>query len=120
MVVGSAAIRLAQSPDAFTLETASVRIGLRPRMPLAERIRADQQQRRKPFYVSLISTVHLADEEYYTGLQRECDPFDRVLFELIADEAATTSEGGFRRLRSPLSATPELRQLSASYGLVPQ
>ena len=121
VVLGSTAIRLAQpSPEAFTLETASVRLRVRPRLPLEERIRADTKQKLRPFYVNLISTVHLADEEYYTGLQRECEPFDRVLFELIADESTTTCENGVRRLRAPLCATPELRQLSSGYGLVPQ
>lgn len=121
MVVVSTSIRLAQpSPEVFTLETASVRLRLRPRLPLEERIRADTQQKLKPFYVSLVSTVHLADEEYYAGIQRECEPFDRVLFELIADESTTTSQEGVRRLRAPLCATPELRQLSSGYGLVPQ
>lgn len=121
MVLGCAAtIRLAQSPHTFTLETASVQLRLRPRLPLEERIRADKKQKLRPIDVSLISTVHLAGAEYYSGLQTECEGFDRVLFELIADESTTQLVNGTRTLRAPLQATPELRQLASSYGLLAQ
>ena len=39
--------------------------------------------------VDLLSTVHCAEENYYAELQGQCESYDRVLFELLVDEALT-------------------------------
>ena len=69
MVLGASSIRLVEQSGTFRLETATVRLRLQPR------------DAGRPFYVSLVSTVHLADEAYYASLQSECEGYDRVLFE---------------------------------------
>ena len=94
----------------FLLQTAAVRYRLRDRAT------------RQPFTLALLSTVHLAEPAYYSGLQEACARYDRVLFEVIADEslAPRDADSGTRRLLQPLQATPAQRELAARHRLVPQ
>lgn len=97
-------------PDAFELQTAEVGLTLRNASGAT-------------FSVDLLSTVHLADEDYYSQLQRECDGYEEVLFELIVDESlvALGSEPATiratRRLSKPLRASEQLRTLAERNGL---
>ena len=108
MVVAASSIRLVQRAEGFRLETASQRLRLKDRTTGTQ------------FFVSLVSTVHLADQQYFAGIQRECESFDRVLFELIADESLTQEVNGVRRLREPLRASEQQRQMARSLSLSPQ
>ena len=94
----------------FLLQTAAVRYRLRDRAT------------RQPFTLALLSTVHLAEPAYYSGLEEACARYDRVLFEVIADEslAPRDADSGTRRLLQPLQATPAQRELAARHRLVPQ
>ena len=76
----------------FLLQTAAVRYRLRDRAT------------RQPFTLALLSTVHLAEPAYYSGLQEACARYDRVLFEVIADEslAPRDADSGTRRPLQPL------------------
>ncbi|XP_010536007.1 PREDICTED: uncharacterized protein LOC104811114 [Tarenaya hassleriana] len=39
----------------------------------------------KPFFqVDLVSTIHIADKQYFTTLQKELEPYDCVLYEMVA------------------------------------
>lgn len=94
----------------FLLQTAAVRYRLRDRAT------------RQPFTLDLLSTVHLAEPAYYSGLQEACTRYDRVLFEVIADGslAPRDADSGTRRLLQPLQATPAQRELAARHRLVAQ
>ena len=94
----------------FLLQTAAVRYSLRDRAT------------RQPFTLDLLATVHLAEPAYYSGLQQACDAqYDRVLFEVIADEALAPRDAtGTRRLSEALQATPAQRELAARHRLVAQ
>ena len=89
----------------FLLQTAAVRYRLRDRAT------------RQPFTLDLLSTVHLAEPAYYSGLQEACTRYDRVLFEVIADGslAPRDAASGTRRLLQPLQATPAQRELAARH-----
>ena len=89
----------------FLLQTAAVRYRLRDRAT------------RQPFTLDLLSTVHLAEPAYYSGLQEACTRYDRVLFEVIADGslAPRDADSGTRRLLQPLQATPAQRELAAHH-----
>ena len=89
----------------FLLQTAAVRYRLRDRAT------------RQPFTLDLLSTVHLAEPSYYSGLQEACSSYDRVLFEVIADGslAPRDAASGTRRLLQPLQATPAQRELAARH-----
>jgi len=94
----------------FLLQTAGVRYRLRERAS------------GRPFTLDLLSTVHLAEPAYYSGLQEACDEYDRVLFEIIADGelAPRSDDDGARRLSVALQATPEQRALAARHRLSAQ
>ena len=65
-------------------------------------------------------TTNLAG--YSGGLQEACVPYDRVLFEVIADArlAPRDADSGARRLLQSLQATPVQRVLAARHRLVAQ
>lgn len=114
-------IRLRRTRTAVELQTATVELSL-----------VDEQRGGKPFELGLVSTVHLAEPPYYAALQAEADGakdadgqrqggYDRVLFELLADESSVeTDASGARRLREPLQAAPALASLAASNRLTTQ
>lgn len=52
--------------------------------------------------VDLVSTIHIADKEYFSTLQRELEPYDCVLYEMVA------SRESLENRRSPV-ATKRLR-----------
>ena len=104
-------LRLVQvSPSSWALQTALVSCALRDRASGAR------------FTVDLVSTVHLASPAYYAALQAACDAgYDRVCFEMIADEACFEADSsGARRLVTPLEASEAQRGLAAQYGLTSQ
>jgi hypothetical protein len=108
MVAGTY-LRLINRNNQFLLQTAAVRCSL-----------LDRRTQRE-FSVDLLSVVHLAEPAYFSALQDACEQYDRVCFELIADEAlAPADASGARRLAEPLRATAEQRQLAARQGLAPQ
>ncbi|MCD7459980.1 hypothetical protein HAX54_042475 [Datura stramonium] len=52
----------------------------------------------QPFLqVDLVSTIHIADKEYFTALQKELEPYDCVLYEMVASRESLESR------RSPIS-----------------
>ena len=112
-VVRSNYLRLVRtSPLAYELQTASLRLGMRD---------ADGAE----FTVDLLATVHVGEQDYYASLQRACEEYDRVLFELLVDESsveAVVDRGGLtvRRLSAPLRASPALRTLATRNGLCAQ
>lgn len=101
---------VAVSPSSWAVQTAVVTCLLRDRASGAH------------FSVDLVSTVHLASREYYESLQRSCnEQYDRVCFEMIADDACfDTNADGIRRLVTPLKASEAQRSLAARYGLAAQ
>lgn len=36
--------------------------------------------------VDLVSTIHIADKEYFTTLQKELEPYDSILYEMVASK----------------------------------
>ena len=100
---------VATQPEAFQLQTATVRLAL-------------ATARGTEFTVDLISTVHVASPDYYEEMQAQLEGYDRVLLELLLDEASVTSEvdaagNTVRRLNTDISAPPALQQLAGQYGL---
>lgn len=110
-------IRLRRTPKALELQTCDVTLDL-----VAHDSRGNGAANRKPFRLSLISTVHLAEPPYYEALQRDCDAFDRVLFELLVDETSVTVDDatGERRLAIDLQAAPGLASMAARNRLATQ
>ncbi len=108
----SSYIRMLRSSQGVELQTAAVSL----------EIRDDRASPPRSCTLELLSTVHVAEPEYYDGLLREkCEEKDRVLFELIASESSVSvDEQGAKRLVAPLEATPQLRELAASHRLVAQ
>jgi hypothetical protein len=105
--ISSNYIRLQRTACALELQTANVQLSL--------------SSNGRPFELSLVSTVHLAEPPYYAALQREADSQDRVLFELLADESAVdTDDNGVRRLKAPLHPAPALASLAAQNRLTTQ
>ena len=104
-------IRLQRTRDALELQTASVSLALMDR------------ETRKPFELSLLSTVHLAEPPYYAALQRACDEYgyDRILYELLVDETSVSvDEAGARRLSVELQPSPGLAAMAARNRLTTQ
>jgi len=100
---------VATQPEAFQLQTATVRLAL-------------TTARGTDFTVDLISTVHVASPDYYEEMQAQLEGYDRVLLELLLDDASVTSEvdaagNTVRRLNTDISAPPALQQLAGQYGL---
>ena len=94
---------------AYELQTADVRLTLRDDGGV--------------FSVDLLSTVHVAEREYYRDLQARGEQYDRTLFELIVDGSLVTTQQDeatgtqVRRLSTPLRAAPALKELAARNGL---
>jgi len=94
---------------AYELQTADVRLTLRDDGGV--------------FSVDLLSTVHVAEREYYRDLQARAEQYDRTLFELIVDGSLVTTQQDeatgtqVRRLSTPLRAAPALKELAARNGL---
>ena len=113
-------IRLRRARNTIEVQTATVSLSF-----------VDEARGGKPFELGLVSTVHLAEPPYYAELQAEADGvgegaarsggYDRVLFELLADEGSVESDAsGARRLREPLMPAPSLQSLAASNRLTTQ
>jgi len=92
---GAQYLRLASlSPSSWAVQTAVVQCSLRDRTTGA------------CFSVDLVSTVHLARPEYYSALQSVCDErYDRVCFEMIADDNCFSTDANVRIATAP-SLTP--------------
>ncbi|CAN4096356.1 unnamed protein product [Withania somnifera] len=46
----------------------------------------------QPFLqVDLVSTIHIADKEYFTALQKELEPYDCILYEMVASRESLES-----------------------------
>ena len=103
-------IRLERTQSAMELQTASVVLSM------------IDEATGKPFELGLLSTVHLAELPYYESLQRDADSgYDRVLFELLVDEAfVDTDAAGLRRLKDDLQPAPALAALAARNRLTTQ
>lgn len=106
-------VRLVKAgPTKYDLQTADVRLSLR-----------DDSRGGSTFFVDLLSTVHVADHAYYSGLQARGEEYDRVLFEMIVDDSLVTTEADaatgntIRRLSTPLRAAPALATLAERNGL---
>ncbi|KAK4344252.1 hypothetical protein RND71_037346 [Anisodus tanguticus] len=41
--------------------------------------------------VDLVSTIHIADKEYFTALQKELEPYDCILYEMVASRESLES-----------------------------
>ncbi|KAH8482183.1 hypothetical protein H0E87_029593 [Populus deltoides] len=41
--------------------------------------------------VDLVSTIHIADKEYFETIQKELEPYDRVLYEMVASRESLES-----------------------------
>ncbi|CAN6848582.1 unnamed protein product [Brassica oleracea] len=48
--------------------------------------------------VDLVSTIHIADKEYFTALQKELEPYDSILYEMVA------SKETLQNRRNPIAA----------------
>nr|NP_001303081.1 uncharacterized protein LOC106425793 [Brassica napus]ABP73257.1 unknown [Brassica napus] len=48
--------------------------------------------------VDLVSTIHIADKEYFTALQKELEPYDSILYEMV------TSKESLENRRNPIAA----------------
>ncbi|OIT36187.1 PREDICTED: uncharacterized protein LOC109242354 [Nicotiana attenuata] len=49
----------------------------------------------QPFLqVDLVSTIHIADKEYFAALQKELEPYDCVLYEMVASRESLESRRG--------------------------
>lgn len=83
---------------------------------------SDPERGDRPFELGLLSTVHLAEAPYYSSLQDAADGYERVLFELLADESVfePADAAGARRLRVPLQPAPQLAALAARNQLTTQ
>ncbi|XP_021741530.1 uncharacterized protein LOC110707789 [Chenopodium quinoa] len=61
----------------------------------------------RPFLrVDLVSTIHIADKEYFTNLQKELEPYDCVLYEMVASRESLENRRNAatkRRLKSSRS-----------------
>lgn len=61
----------------------------------------------RPFLrVDLVSTIHIADEEYFATLQKELEPYDCVLYEMVASRESLENRRSFvakKRLKSSRS-----------------
>lgn len=54
-------------------------------------------------HVSLIASVHIADEKHYDDLNREFKTYDALLYELVAPESHRPKKGEVRKADNPLS-----------------
>ncbi|XP_020518301.1 uncharacterized protein LOC18426596 isoform X2 [Amborella trichopoda] len=55
----------------------------------------------QPFLqVDLVSTIHIADKEYFATLQKELETYDRVLYEMVASRENLESRRNARDLKS--------------------
>lgn len=99
-------VRLHATQSGLALQTASVSL------------RLSDPHSRATFELDLFSTVHLAEPAFFTGLIADAADADRVLYELLADEASVArDEASNRRLCVPLRAAPALAQLARNHGL---
>ncbi|KMT03079.1 hypothetical protein BVRB_8g196380 [Beta vulgaris subsp. vulgaris] len=61
----------------------------------------------RPFLkVDLVSTIHIADKEYFANLQKELEPYDCVLYEMVASRESLENRryaAAKRRLKSSRS-----------------
>ncbi|CAN4094373.1 unnamed protein product [Withania somnifera] len=49
----------------------------------------------QPFLqVDLVSTIHIADKEYFDALQKELEPYDCILYEMVASRESLDSRKG--------------------------
>ncbi|KAJ6957826.1 hypothetical protein NC653_039720 [Populus alba x Populus x berolinensis] len=59
-----------------------------------------------PVQVDLVSTIHIADKEYFETIQKELEPYDRVLYEMVASRESLESRrnpAAARRMKSSRS-----------------
>lgn len=98
---GSKAFRLVHFPDVVELQTATYKVS-----PRLKSSRSGQDGRDTE--IILTSMVHLADAGYYRQLVFDASSYDRVLFELIAEDDVCNIDGNGRRVVSEyVSPTPE-------------
>ena len=64
-----------------------------------------------PFYVDLVSAVHIGEKSYYEALNREFPSYDAVLYELIADKS-TAENGDKPEAREATAAEKSLHPIS--------
>ncbi|CAK7337396.1 unnamed protein product [Dovyalis caffra] len=58
------------------------------------------------FQVDLVSTIHIADKEYFVTLQKELEPYDCVLYEMVASRESLESRrsaGATKRMKGSRS-----------------
>ncbi|CAM9988378.1 unnamed protein product, partial [Discosporangium mesarthrocarpum] len=71
--------------------------------------------------VDLVSMVHLGDASYYRDIVLDMAGYDRVLFELIAENDVVVMDGeGRKTVKQRIYPTREQEVLGRSYGLFPQ
>jgi hypothetical protein len=58
----------------------------------------------QPTYVDLVGAIHIGDQPYYEGLNKEFEQYDALLFELVAPEGQEVPTGEERRSGHPIGA----------------